>query len=96
MAVLNANYLQEMGRPGVAKVPHPGPHARVRCAARTLLREKIRRGYRKRLPDHAHARRYFSAGGLEALMMQEPTETESKETLDAFADALICHQNGRS
>ena len=35
---------------------------------------------------------YFPLVVPEALMM-EPTETESKETLDAFADALIAIKN---
>jgi glycine dehydrogenase subunit 2 len=91
-AVLNANYL----RTRVAErydVPHPGPcmHEFV-ASARSLLREKKVKAMDvcKRLLDFGfHAPTvYFPLVVPEALMM-EPTETESKETLDAFADALL-------
>ena len=62
------------------------------ASARGLLREKKVRAMDvcKRLLDlgfHAPTV-YFPMVVSEALMM-EPTETESKETLDAFADALL-------
>jgi glycine cleavage system P protein (glycine dehydrogenase) subunit 2 len=91
-AVLNANYL----RARVAEsfeVPHPGPcmHEFV-ASARNLVREKKVKAMDvcKRLLDFGfHAPTvYFPLVVAEALMM-EPTETESKETLDAFADALV-------
>jgi glycine dehydrogenase subunit 2 len=91
-AVLNANYL----RARVAEafdVPHPGPcmHEFV-ASARSLLRERKVRAMdiAKRLLDYGfHAPTvYFPLVVPEALMM-EPTETESKETLDAFADTLL-------
>jgi glycine dehydrogenase subunit 2 len=91
-AVLNANYL----RARVAEafdVPHPGPcmHEFV-ASARNLVREKKVKAMDvcKRLLDYGfHAPTvYFPLVVAEALMM-EPTETESKETLDAFADALL-------
>jgi glycine dehydrogenase subunit 2 len=91
-AVLNANYL----RARVAEafeVPHPGPcmHEFV-ASARNLLRERKVKAMDvcKRLLDYGfHAPTvYFPLVVPEALMM-EPTETESKETLDAFADALL-------
>jgi len=91
-AVLNANYL----RARVAEifdVPHPGPcmHEFV-ASARNLIREKKVKAMdvAKRLLDFGfHAPTvYFPLVVAEALMM-EPTETESKETLDAFADALL-------
>ncbi|VTT96752.1 glycine dehydrogenase subunit 2 : Probable glycine dehydrogenase (decarboxylating) subunit 2 OS=uncultured planctomycete GN=gcvPB PE=3 SV=1: GDC-P [Gemmataceae bacterium] len=91
-AVLNANYL----RARVAEafdVPHAGPcmHEFV-ASARNLLRERKVRAMDicKRLLDYGfHAPTvYFPLVVAEALMM-EPTETESKETLDAFADTLI-------
>src|SRR5258708_19743786 len=60
--------------------------------AKTVRREKKVRamGVGKRLLDHGyHAPTvYFPLVVPEALMM-EPTETESKETLDAFADVLL-------
>ena len=91
-AVLNANYLLSL-----VKGHYPVPHG-DRCmhefvaSARGLLRD---RGVRamdvaKRLLDHGyHAPTvYFPLIVPEALMI-EPTETESRETLEAFARALI-------
>jgi glycine dehydrogenase subunit 2 len=74
-------------------VPHAGPcmHEFV-ASARGLLRERKVRAMDvcKRLLDYGfHAPTvYFPLVVSEALMM-EPTETESKETLDAFADTLV-------
>jgi glycine dehydrogenase subunit 2 len=91
-AVLNANYLRARVTE-IFDVPHPGPcmHEFV-ASARTLLRERKVRAMDvcKRLLDYGfHAPTvYFPLVVAEALMM-EPTETESRETLDAFADALL-------
>lgn len=91
-AVLNANYLRERIAEGY-EVPHPGPcmHEFV-ASARKLFRERKIRAMDvvKRLLDYGyHAPTvYFPLVVPEALMM-EPTETEAKETLDAFADALL-------
>ncbi len=91
-AVLNANYLRARVSEGY-EVPHPGPcmHEFV-ASARALVREKKIRAMdiAKRLLDYGyHAPTvYFPLVVPEALMM-EPTETESKETLDAFADTLL-------
>jgi glycine dehydrogenase subunit 2 len=91
-AVLNANYL-------LSRIKHAYdvPHG-DRCmhefvaSAKTLRREKkiSAMDIAKRLLDHGyHAPTvYFPLVVPEALMM-EPTETESKETLDAFADVLL-------
>ncbi|MCX8140799.1 MAG: aminomethyl-transferring glycine dehydrogenase subunit GcvPB [Gemmataceae bacterium] len=90
-AVLNANYLRARVAQ-VLEVPHPGPcmHEFV-ASARKLLREKKVRAMdlAKRLLDFGiHAPTvYFPLVVPEALMI-EPTETESKATLDAFADTL--------
>jgi glycine dehydrogenase subunit 2 len=91
-AVLNANYLRSRLR-GHYEVPHG-----ERCmhefvaSARSLRRERriSALDIGKRLLDFGyHAPTvYFPLIVPEALMI-EPTETESKETLDAFADALI-------
>jgi glycine dehydrogenase subunit 2 len=91
-AVLNANYLLAL-----VKHVYPVPHG-DRCmhefvaSARTLARD---RGVRamdigKRLLDfNVHAPTvYFPLIVPEALMI-EPTETESRETLEAFARALL-------
>lgn len=91
-AVLNANYLLARVKDGY-DVPHGDRcmHEFV-ASARTLLRERKIRAMDvcKRLLDYGyHAPTvYFPLVVAEALMM-EPTETESKETLDAFADALL-------
>jgi glycine dehydrogenase subunit 2 len=91
-AVLNANYLRSRVVEGY-DIPHAGPcmHEFV-ASARSLMREKKIRAMDicKRLLDYGfHAPTvYFPMVVPEALMM-EPTETESKETLDAFADVLL-------
>lgn len=91
-AVLNANYLLQL-----IKHRYPVPHGE-RClhefvaSARTSARE---RGVRamdiaKRLIDHGFhpPTVYFPLIVPEALMI-EPTETESRETLEAFARAML-------
>jgi glycine dehydrogenase subunit 2 len=97
-AVLNANYL--LGR---VKHAYEVPHG-DRCmhefvaSARALRRERriSAMDIAKRLLDFGyHAPTvYFPLVVPEALMI-EPTETESKETLDQFADALlrICEED---
>jgi glycine dehydrogenase subunit 2 len=90
-AVLNANYLLSRLK-DVFEVPHGDRcmHEFV-ASAKTLRREKkiSAMDIAKRLLDFGyHAPTvYFPLVVPEALMM-EPTETESKETLDAFADTL--------
>jgi glycine dehydrogenase subunit 2 len=91
-AVLNANYLLSR-----IKDAYDVPHG-DRCmhefvaSARQLRRERkiSAMDVAKRLLDFGyHAPTvYFPLVVPEALMI-EPTETESKETLDAFADALL-------
>ncbi|HIQ05553.1 MAG TPA: glycine dehydrogenase subunit 2 [Anaerolineae bacterium] len=91
-AVINANYLQAR-----LKEMYPVPYG-----DRTCMHEFVAQGILEGAPD-VHtldiAKRlidfgfhpptiYFPLIVREALMI-EPTETESKETLDAFADALI-------
>jgi glycine dehydrogenase subunit 2 len=91
-AVLNANYLLSRVT-GIYEVPHGDRcmHEFV-ASARRLRRERgvSAMDVCKRLLDFGyHAPTvYFPLVVPEALMI-EPTETESKETLDAFADALI-------
>jgi glycine dehydrogenase subunit 2 len=90
-AIINANYLLSRLAPHF-RVPYPGPamHEFV------LTGEKLRaHGLRttdlaKRLLDYGvHAPTiYFPLIVREAIMI-EPTETESRETLDHFADAMI-------
>ena len=88
-AVLNANYLRERLR-GVYPLSHDRP-----CMHEFVLQGKIEGSsvravdISKRLPDYGFhpPTTYFPLIVPEALMI-EPTETESKQTLDAFADAL--------
>jgi glycine dehydrogenase subunit 2 len=95
-AVLNANYLLSRVR---QRLPVPQGercmHEFVATAA-PLKKEKgvTAMDLAKRLLDYGyHAPTvYFPLTVPEALMI-EPTETESKETLDAFADALIRIKN---
>ncbi len=90
-AVLNANYLQALLR-DTYQIPHD----------RICMHEFVMEGHWDDVPD-IHAldiskrlmdfgfhppTNYFPLIVPEALMI-EPTETESKETLDAFADTLI-------
>jgi glycine dehydrogenase subunit 2 len=91
-AVLNANYLLRRVEQAY-EVPYGGRcmHEFV-ASARTLRRERriSAMDVAKRLLDFGyHAPTvYFPLVVPEALMI-EPTETESKETLDAFAAALL-------
>ena len=91
MAVLNANYIMERLRPHY-EVVTPG-----RCMHECLLtaRKFAARGVRtldiaKGLIDCGFhpPTVYFPTHVPEALMI-EPTESESKDTLDAFCDAMI-------
>jgi len=91
-AVLNANYLLALVKEGY-EVPHGDRcmHEFV-ASARTLRKERkiSAMDICKRLLDFGyHAPTvYFPLVVPEALMI-EPTETESKETLDAFADTFL-------
>jgi glycine dehydrogenase subunit 2 len=91
-AVLNANYLLARVRDAF-EVPYGDRcmHEFVASAERLRRERKISAmDVGKRLLDFGyHAPTvYFPLVVREALMI-EPTETESKETLDAFADALL-------
>jgi glycine dehydrogenase subunit 2 len=91
-AVLNANYL-------LSRVKHilPVPHG-DRCLhefVASATRLKTQRGVSamdvaKRLLDYGfHAPTVYFPLTVKEAMMIEPTETESKETLDAFAETLF-------
>lgn len=91
-AVLNANYL-------LAKVKHflPVPHG-DRCMHEFVASAKSQKDANgttamdiaKRLLDFGfHAPTVYFPLVVQEAMMIEPTETESKETLDAFAEALF-------
>jgi glycine dehydrogenase subunit 2 len=91
-AVLNANYLQAR-----LKGVYPVPHGERTCMHEFVAQGKLASApdiraldISKRLIDYGFhpPTNYFPLIVPEALMI-EPTETESIETLDAFADALL-------
>jgi glycine dehydrogenase subunit 2 len=91
-AVINANYLLAKLRP-YFDVPYDRA-----CMHEFVLsgrRQKTRYGVRtldmaKRLLDYGiHAPTIYFPLIVDEAIMIEPTETESRQTLDAFADALI-------
>lgn len=91
MAVLNANYVQERLR------PYLEPVASGRCMHECVFSGKPLTKYGVHTLDLAKAlidrgfhppTVYFPLNVLEAVMI-EPTETETRETLDAFVDAVV-------
>jgi glycine dehydrogenase subunit 2 len=90
-AVLNANYLMKRLEPSY-DLPYPGPcmHECVFSARRQKKLGISAMDIAKRLLDLGFyaPSTYFPLVVEEALMI-EPTETESKETLDAFCEAMI-------
>jgi len=93
-AVLAANYLKHrLAVSGAYDIPFDGACKHEFIAGASSL--KKRTGVRtldiaKRLLDHGfHAPTIYFPLTVDEAMLIEPTETESLETLDAFADALI-------
>jgi glycine dehydrogenase subunit 2 len=90
-AILNANYLRARVKDAY-DIPHAGPCMHEFVASATRQKKLGVRGGQiaKRLLDYGvHPPTvYFPLIVPEALMI-EPTETESKERLDAYADALL-------
>jgi glycine dehydrogenase subunit 2 len=90
-AVLNANYLRTLVQDAF-EVPFPGP-----CMHEFVLsgRRQRRHGVRtldmaKRLIDYGvHPPTVYFPLIVDECLMIEPTETEDRETLDAFAAALL-------
>ena len=92
-AVLAANYLRHRVS-GAYDVPYgdrPCKHEFVASAASLKKRTGVRTlDIAKRLIDHGfHPPTIYFPLIVEEAMLIEPTETESLETLDAFAEALI-------
>jgi glycine dehydrogenase subunit 2 len=91
-AVLNANYLLSRVK-HILPVPHGDRcmHEFVASAARLKKEKNISAmDIAKRLLDYGyHAPTVYFPLTVPEAMMMEPTETESKETLDAFAEALF-------
>ena len=91
-AVLAANYLMHRVA-GSYDLPHGGPckHEFVASAASIKKRTGVRTlDIAKRLIDYGfHPPTIYFPLIVDEAMLIEPTETESVETLDAFAEALI-------
>jgi glycine dehydrogenase subunit 2 len=92
-AVLAANYLKHrIAGSGLYDVPFPGvcKHEFIASASSIKRRTGVRTlDIAKRLLDHGfHAPTVYFPLTVDEAMLIEPTETESVETLDAFADAL--------
>jgi len=91
-AVLAANYLKHrVGEAYVIPFDRPCKHEFVASAAAIKKRTGVRTlDIAKRLIDYGyHPPTIYFPLTVEEGMLIEPTETESVETLDAFADALI-------
>ncbi len=89
-AVLNANYLRMRLKP-VLDIPFGGlrKHEFVASAAALGTRGVRTVDVAKRLMDFGfHPPTVYFPHLVDEALMVEPTETETKETLDAFADAL--------
>ena len=90
-AVLNANYLRHK-----LKKDYDIPYGKT-CMHEFVISAKKQKGkgvsaldIAKKLLDYGfHAPTIYFPLIVEEAMMIEPTETESRETLDAFADAMI-------
>lgn len=91
MAVLNANYLRaRLGGTYEVALPTPSMHECV-FSDKSLAGTGVRTlDVAKRLLDHGfYAPTIYFPLVVSGALMIEPTETENRETLDAFADCLI-------
>ncbi len=89
-AVLNSNYLRARVE-RVLPVPYPGPRKHEFVASAAPLRERgiEAMDLAKRLIDYGfHPPTIYFPDLVEGALMIEPTESETKEVLDAFAEAL--------
>jgi len=90
-AILNANYLKARLKDAYAP-SHDGPctHEFVLSASRQKARGVKALDIAKRLLDFGmHAPTIYFPLIVEEALMIEPTETETKASLDAFADAML-------
>ena len=90
-AVLNANYVMAKLKDHF-DLPYPGPcmHECVLSAARQAVRGTRAINIAKALIDRGfHPPTIYFPLIVHEAMMIEPTETESKETLDAFIEAMV-------
>jgi glycine dehydrogenase subunit 2 len=90
-AVLNARYLAERVREAFPLAYSGPPMHEFVATAKPLRRTGVRAGdVAKRLIDLGfHPSTVYFPLIVEEAMMVEPTETESKETLDAFGEAML-------
>ena len=90
-AVLNANYLACLVRESYPPAFSGPPMHEFVATAKRLRRHGVRAmDVAKRLIDLGfHPSTVYFPLIVEEAMMVEPTETESKETLDAFAEAML-------
>ncbi|HEX6261623.1 MAG TPA: aminomethyl-transferring glycine dehydrogenase subunit GcvPB [Actinomycetota bacterium] len=90
-AVLNARYLAELVKGGFPLAYDQPPMHEFVSTAKPLKRTGVRAmDVAKRLIDLGfHPSTVYFPLIVEEAMMVEPTETESKETLDAFAEAML-------
>ena len=90
-AVLNANYLASKVRGSYPLAFDGQPMHEFVSTAKPLRRHGVRAmDVAKRLIDHGfHPSTVYFPLIVEEAMMVEPTETETKETLDAFAEAML-------
>jgi len=88
-AVLNSNYLRSLIEEFL-EIPYPGLRKHEFVASGSNLKNGIRTmDVAKRLIDHGyHPPTVYFPLIVDEAMMIEPTETESKATLDGFAQAL--------
>ena len=97
--MLNANYLLSLVKRRLSGAARRPLHARVRGVGAALAKE---RGIRamdiaKRLIDFGfHAPTVYFPLIVPEAMMIEPTETESRETLDAFAEVLLADRRRKT
>src|SRR5207302_4755075 len=90
-AVLNANYLAQKVKDAYPLAFPSRPRIEFVSTAKPLRRHGVRAtDVAKRLIDLGfHPSTVYFPLVVEEAMMVEPTETESREVLDAFADAML-------
>lgn len=91
MAILNANYVRKkLDKTYKVAQDRPSMHEVVFTAKKFKSKEIHARDICKRLMDYGfHPPTVYFPLIVEEALMVEPTETESKETLDSFCDAMI-------
>src|SRR5581483_5644457 len=94
-AVLNANYMRKVLLARIPDIEMPYQELRMHEFVVSCAPAKKTRGIRatdvaKRLLDYGyHAPTVYFPLIVDEAIMIEPTETESKETLDRFCDAMV-------